>query len=375
MAIPPINLSNIEYQDIYDSLKEYISSKEYFTDFDYEGSAISTILDLLTYNTYYQLVFQNILVNEMFLDSAQKLESLRSHAKIHGVSIQNRYSSTTNITITNVSTFPTIAAYSKFEGRNSNGIVRSFYNIEDAVASSDGSNFYSTFDLYEAQTAVINQLFTPDVAKQSCFIPNQNFDFRTLTVKVDGEEYRRGNEVEPNIYTDDKIYYLEANGSGYDVVFASGMVDPNTGEPIGNPIAENSVIRISYLIPSGASANGINQITYPNISTGSVLTVNATSAGGRETLSSDNLKFFIPRTFSAQNRIVTESDIKAALISQGYADNEQSITLTNGYDLPSPVPGTVYVTVSGTGVSQQTIIDFLNNYGVVGIQYIWGTGT
>lgn len=372
MAIPPINLSNIEYEDIYNSLKEYISSKEYFTDFDYEGSAISTIIDLLTYNTYYQLVFQNILVNEMFLDSAQKLESLRSHAKLHGFSIQNRYSSTTNITITNDTTF-TIPQYSKFEGRTSTGLVRIFYNIEEITASSDGTNFYATFDLYEAQTSVLNQLFTPNVEKQSCFIPNQNFDFRSLKVTVDGIEYRRGNEVEPNVYTDNKIYYLESNGSGYDVIFASGMVDPNTGESIGDPLTSDSSIRISYLIPSGTSGNGINQISFPNIPLGATLIVNATSSGGKDTLSSDNLKFFIPRSFAAQNRIVTESDIKSALLMKGYATTEADIILVNGYDLSTPEPGTVYVNILNSSISGETIEEFLNSYGISGIQYIWGS--
>lgn len=379
MAIPPINLSSLEFEDIKTSLKEYISSKEYFTDFDYEGSALSTLLDLMAYNTYYQLVFQNILVNEMFLDSAQKLESLRSHAKLHGFSIQNKYSAKTTITITDPNDPPiTINSYSKFEGRQTNGVVRNFYNIQNVNFENDGTTNTATFEIYEGQSAVVKKEFTLNLTRQSCFIPTQNFDFRTLLVEVDidgtgtYETYRRGNIVEPNIYSNDKIYYLDSNGSGYDVKFVSGMINPETGENVGTPFDENTNVRLSYLIPSGESGNGINQITYTQtLNNGSTLVVNSTTAGGRETLSTDSLRFFIPRSFSAQNRVVTEADIKASLIEAGYAATESDITLAiDQTDL-----GKVYFVINGITDpnQQQTLEDFLRNRGVLGIEYIFGT--
>jgi hypothetical protein len=376
MAIPPIDLSNLSFDGIKTSLKNYISSKEYFTDFDYEGSAISTILDLLTYNTYYQLVFQNILVNEMFLDSAQKIESLQSHAKLHGFLIQNKYSSKSNLTITDPNTTPiSIAAYSKFEGRLPNGIVRNFYTVDDVEFSNDGTVNTATFDVYEAQSAVIKQQFTLNLDKQNCFIPNQNFDFRTITVEVDVdgtgsyEVYRRGNVVEPNLYSNTKIYYLETNGSGYDVKFVSGMIDPETGEYIGQPFTTNTAVRISYLIPSGPSANGISTITYTSPLNGATLYVNTTSAGGRETLSTDSLRFFIPRSFAAQNRNVTQADIKASLIEANFALTEDQITLTTSAD----EPGKIYVSISGTTPDQDALLEFLNSRGIMGIVYQYGT--
>lgn len=379
MAIPPINLSSLEFEDIKTSLKEYISSKEYFTDFDYEGSALSTLLDLMAYNTYYQLVFQNILVNEMFLDSAQKLESLRSHAKLHGFSIQNKYSAKTTITITDPNDPPiTINSYSKFEGRQTNGVIRNFYTIQNVNFENDGTNNVATFEIYEGQSAVVKKEFTLNLTRQTCFIPTQNFDFRTLLVEVDVdgrgtyETYRRGDIVEPNIYSNDKIYYLDSNGSGYDVKFVSGMINPETGETVGTPFDENTNVRLSYLIPSGESGNGINQITYTQtLNNGSTLVVNSTTTGGRETLSLDSLRFFIPRSFSAQNRVVTQADIKASLIQAGYAATENEITLAvNQNDL-----GKVYFTINGITDpnQQQTIEDFLKNRGVLGIEYIFGT--
>lgn len=382
MTLPPINLSDLEFEDIKNSLKEYISSKEYFTDFNYEGSALSTLIDLLAYNTYYQIVFQNILVNEMFLDSAQKAESLKSHAKLHGFSIQNKYSAKTNVTISypsDGSDAITIPSYSKFEGRQSNGIVRNFYNVSEILFEDDGeSNYTSTFEIYEGQSAVVRQNFSVNLARQRCFIPTQNFDFRSLVVEVDidgtdeYEIYRKGNIVEPNIYSNDKIYYLESNGSGYDVVFVSGMINPETGEIVGNAFDSDTNVRLSYVIPSGESGNGINQITYTQaLPTGSNLVVNSASSGGRETLSNDSLRFFIPRTFSAQNRVVTQADIKSSLIEASYADSESDIELAvDPDDL-----GKVYVNIPAITdtTEQQKIEDFLTNRGILGIQYIFGT--
>jgi len=364
MALPPINLSNLEFQSIYDNLKSYLSNQSEFTDYDFEGSALSTIVDLLAYNTYYQLIFQNILVNEMFLDSAQKLESLRSHAKSHGFAIQNRYSSIMSVKFSSSGVF-TYTPYTKHTARTPDGLTRIFYNLTGFTGEATNETTYeSTQTLYEAQTAVINQQFTFNYEKQLVFIPNQDFDFRTLVVKVNGVEYRRGNSVEANIYSNNKIYYLESNANGYDIKFVSGMVDPNTGTTIGDVLSSDSIITISYLIPSGSSANGVTSLSADGSVTRTVLT---TSGGGRTNLSSDNIKFFIPRTFAAQNRLVTESDIKGALIEAGYASDSNSITLTN------PEYGVVYVNTDYTG-SPDDLINFLVEHGVAGISYGWTGG-
>lgn len=369
MALPPINLSNLEFQDIKDNIKNYISSQAEFTDYDFEGSALSTIIDLLAYNTYYQLVFQNILVNEMFIDSAQKLESLKSHAKAHGFSIQTKYSSTMAVQFSNASSF-SYDAYTAHQARNPDGLVRKFYNLDAFSGEQGDSNFTSTQTLYEAQTAVIKQQFTFNYEKQLCFIPNQNFDFRTLLVEVstDGGEtyqtYRRGNVVESNIYSDNKIYYLESNGNGYDVKFVSGMIDPNTGNSIGDALPSTTTIRISYLIPSGSSGNGVTSLSADGTTTRTVLN---TSAGGRTVTSTDNLKFFIPRSFAAQDRLVTAEDIKAGLIAAGYAETESEIILE------TPNRGEVLVGTNYAGDSDD-VISYLYDKGIAGISYGWTGG-
>jgi hypothetical protein len=147
------------------------------------------------------------------------------------------------------------------------------------------------------------------------------------------------------------------------------MIDPETGEYIGQPFTTNTAVRISYLIPSGPSANGISTITYTSPLNGATLYVNTTSAGGRETLSTDSLRFFIPRSFAAQNRNVTQADIKASLIEANFALTEDQITLTTSAD----EPGKIYVSISGTTPDQDALLEFLNSRGIMGIVYQYGT--
>ena len=391
MAIPAINLNALEYEDIYNEIKTYISEKTEFIDYDFSGSGLSTILDLLTYNTYYQLIFQNILVNEMFIDSSQKFESIMSHAKLHGYTIQKSYASNINVTVTVPSTQSTdeYIKYIPHTGIATDGTAFTFYVGETpAFSADDGTTTQSAnVILYEGQSIVSKSALTPDLIKQSCFIPTQNLDFRTLTVEVDISgnntyvEYRLGSANEANIYADSKVYYLEANGNGFDVKFLSGQIDPTTGQQIGNVLTSSSEVRVSYLIPSGSVANGINSIGHPPVlanGTTSPTIPGESSSGGRTTLSESDLKFFIPRTFSAQNRIVTKSDIKSALMSKfGYT--ETNIFVASSADLTTPVSGTVYISVDGIsndttpGSAAQNIIDYIKSIGMLGISYVYDT--
>lgn len=392
MAIPAINLNALEYDDIYENIKTYIKEKTEFTDYDFTGSGLSTILDLLTYNTYYQLIFQNILVNEMFIDSSQKFESLVSHAKLHGYTIQRSYASNINVTITTPedTDITNYTNYRSFHiGTATDGTQFNFYVGTSPVfstkedPSNPGTNIQTTdITLYEGQSVVDKSELTPDLINQSCFISTQNFDFRTLTVEVsvDGsdagfEEYRLGSANEANIYTDSKVYFLDGNGQGFNVKFASGQIDPTTGLQIGDFLVDASRIRVSYIVPSGSVANGINNFSKSGAF--SVILQNNvdSSTGGRTTLSESDLKFFIPRTFSAQNRIVTMSDIQSALMSKfGYTQDD--IFVASGADLTPAEQGTVYISVAGfpdTHAQAGVIIDYIKSIGMLGISYVYNT--
>ena len=239
--------------------------------------------------------------------------------------------------------------------------------------------------LYEGQSLVTGAELTPDLIKQSCFIPTQNFDFRTLKVEVDvlGNEtyveYRLGSANEANIYADSKVYFLDGNGQGFDVKFVSGQIDPSTGQSVGNALTDSSRVKVSYIIPSGSVANGINNFgSFGDGLFAVTVPAGESSSGGRTTLSAADLKFFIPRTFSAQNRIVTMSDIKSALMSN-FPYTQEEIFVASGADLTTPVSGTVYIYVTGVsndttpGSEAQNIIDYIKSIGMLGISYVYDT--
>ena len=376
MSTPPINLNQLEYQQIYDNIKSYIKSKSDFSDFDFDGSALSTILDILAYNTHYHILFQNILVNEMFLDSAQKVESLISHAKLLGKTVQNRYCSTARLKASSVNSSSGISEFSRLVSLKTNNSVLNFYTIDDSYSELVGAIWEITFDVYEASTVVVNQTFTVDVDKQSVYIPNSNIDLRTLRVDVRvGENlvrYQMGNASDSNPYENENIFYVENVSSGFDIIFPSRM----TG--VGLPLESDAEIKISYLVPSGSNGNDASSFTFPTepssptsstIGTGSSITsLTGNSSGGSGIRSLDSLKESIPKTFASQNRLVTKADIKSALYDAGYASSISNVTV----EVDPSTAGKVWVSTDLGAGQEEVIIAFINGRSVLGIEFKYG---
>ena len=380
MTIPPINLNELEYQQIFDNIKNYIKSKSDFSDFDFEGSALSSIIDILAYNTHYHMLFQNILVNEMFLDSAQKLESVVSHAKLHGYTVQNKTAASVTLTLSSIPTDSGAVAYSRITATKTDNTIVNFYNINDIIARTNSlDDGEATFTAYEAQRAVIDQRLNVNLEKQSSFIPDSNMDIRTLRVFVDGVEYKRGNSTDSDVYENSNVYFLENVISGFDIIFASRIV--------GTRLDRNSEVVVSYLVSSGSVGNGASSFSFPtvpsiptsattNISGG--LIQPATSSGGLNKVNIDEMKLTVPRTFASQNRIVTKNDVISAIQSR-YKYTSKSIIVNA--DLS--IVGKVWVKVLNTDLTdafpetkdQDVLINYLTELAVIGVTYVYGTET
>jgi len=393
MAIPNIKLTSLEYDDIYKQIVSYISTKSEFTDYNFEGSALSTIVDLLAYNTFYQIVFQNILVNEMFIDSSQKLESIISHAKLQGYTVPSRQSSFSTLRLRGAGDNGAVAAYSRIQGSRANGDVKLFYTIDPAYLESIDGVIEATFTVYEAKNAIIKQLIPPNSTKQSAFITQVNLDIKTLKVEVDLEgsgvfvEYRLATSVEPNITTSDNVFFLERKLDGYDVMFG-GLTDPLTGRIIASAINDNTKIRVSYLIPSGIAGDGYNSFSFvgtPTAPTGydqisisnstSLVATTGVSKNGKNQPNLDALKFFVPRYFSSQDRAITKSDMQSILVGAGYASASEDIVIVGGEELSIPTLGTVYFEIVGVAATEQTAISatkLLQQKASLGISITYG---
>lgn len=359
MSPPNINLKNLEFEQIKTELVTYLKSQSEFTDYNFEGSALSTVVDLLAYNTFYQIFFQNILINEMFLDSAQKLESIISHAKVQGYVVPGKTSSTARLEFTNNgdTDTPTILKYKKFRGIKNNSEVKLFYNIED-VSVAEGETV--EFTVYEAKRFVNKAPITLDVTNQSVFIPEIDVDFRTLQVFVDGTEYKVVTSVEPNVLNETKLCYLERRSNGYDVKF-SGIVSSD-GTVYEGSTLDAEPITVTYAVPSGSLGNGCSAFNFVSDAPSGTLNEISLSSRGADAPSLESLKFAIPRTFSSQSRIVTEDDVKLFLLNNNYATNAAGITLTpNNFG---------EVTVEGITTTPQEAINELNARSIVGITFV-----
>ena len=345
-SIPPINLNNLEHDQIAESIKTYIKSKSDFTDFDFEGSALSTLIDVLAYNTHYHTLFQNILVNEMFIDSSQKLESIISHAKLHGYTVPNKLSATATLTLTGIQADSGAVAYSRLTATKSDNTVVNFYNIEDVIAQDNDGAYEATFTVYEARRAVIDQRLSVNVDKQSCFIPDTDLDIRTLSVYVDEVKYEKSDSAA--ITDTRKKYFLENTASGFNLIFPSYIENQNDVE-----LTTDTVVTVSYLVSSGSSGNGASSFSFfgtptvPSSATndisGGLINVSAVSGGGQSTPSLDNLKFLVPRTFASQGRLVTKNDMIAAIVEAGYASSSENVTILTNMDDDTIPAGTIQV--------------------------------
>lgn len=383
MSGPNINLKTLEYDSIKNELIDFLKSKEEFSDYNFEGSALSTIIDLLTFNTFYQIFFQNILVNEMFIDTAQKLESIISHAKIQGYLVPGKISSFATLKITTANENEYLPPYQKIIGSKVNGDIKLFYNLNGATTSipEGGSSPEILIDIYEAKRFVNGSVFALNEEKQSVFIPDIDMDYRTLKVEVsetgnenDFQEYRVGNNVEPNLNIDSKVCFLERTLNGYEVFFA-GKYNESTGIYIENALPSNAIIKLTYLVSSGSSGNGSSSFSF--VSTPTTLTnptiVSTTGASyrGKNEPSIEELKFNIPRQFSAQNRVVTKEDVKSFLIKNGFSDNYYDILVEGGEERdPDLFLGKVFFNIIGITTQQaQTAEKLLNDYSIAGILY------
>ena len=309
-------LGNLNFEDIKDSLKSYLKNQDTLRDFNFEGSVMQTILNVLAYNTYYYAFYANMVSNEIYLDSAQRLDSIVSLTKPLGYFVPLKSSSKAVINVFGL--VGDIPEYAHFFGIDSDGIVYSFYTLQTYQnIDSDALNV----EIYEGKR-IYNELNVTnlfDQEKQRFFINDPDIDVRTLKVKVqlDGVNNSEASR-DPWILSDtlgntttanQNVFYLERANNGVYVLFGKE-------NSLGNSVGATDQIFIDYLASSGSAANDIVQFSFVspteiagNLNIGLV----SKSSGGLDEPDLDLVKFIAPRSFGAQNRAVTKDDIKALI--------------------------------------------------------------
>ena len=375
--IAKLNIAELDFDSIKNNLKDYFASQAEFTDHDFGGSAISVMLDILAYNTYYNAYYVNMLASESFLDSAQLRDSVVSKASMLGYTPKSSIGAKANVSITvtpaDAPATITIDKYTQFSS-TVNGTSYTFCT-SDSTTVTPVNGVYTASGVTLTQGIPLTFRYTANTAntEQKFLLPNANTDMDTLTVTIQESAsdtntsvYTKATDI-TTINSTSNVYFVNEHTNGqYRVQFGDGTLGrkPTTG----------NIVLLKALVAEGADVNGANTFsasgTVGGYSTVSVAVTNAAAGGSdRETL--ESIKFNAPKTYETQNRAVTTDDYKK--IVEGNVSGLDSVSVWGGQDHSTPTFGKVYISAKPTGATSlsaaqiTSIKDAVSSYNMVAI--------
>ena len=386
--MPFTQFTNLDFDQIRVQIKDYLRANSNFTDFDFEGSNFSVLIDTLAYNTYINAFNANLVVNESFLDGATVRENVVSLARNIGYVPRSKSSAKAQVTftvpVTTSSSFITLEAGLVCIGAVDNTSYR--FSIPENVSSTvvNGVAQFGTAEkpLEVYQGSVLSTQFLVNRTEDQRFIiDNPNVDTSSIRVFVKGSsDTGLGREFHPvsnilNIDKNSEIFLLqEVQEERYELLFGDDY--------FGKKLENNSVVTVRYIVTDGAAGNGPSLFDFqgnfvdesgirviPSASVPITTVQKAINGGEIESLSS--IKYFAPRMYSAQHRAVTSRDYEA--IIQSIYPNTESVAVVGGEELSPPKFGTVQISIkpkNGTYVSdfdKQNILNKLKQYSIAGI--------
>jgi len=392
--MPFTKFTNLDFDQIKTSIKDYIRANSDFTDFDFEGSNFSVLIDTLAYNTYITAFNSNMIVNESFLDSATVRENVVSLARNIGYVPKSRTAAqaTVSFDFTTSGNTPTITLQAGLVCVGSSNDTSYVFSIPESITTVTSQSFdangniisstASYNDIVVYQGTYLTKSFTVDGSLDQRFLLENSFiDTSTIKVYVKGaadtglgREYRKVDNI-LNITDVSETYLIqETTDERYELLFGDGV--------FGKKLENDAVITVSYIVTDGVEGNGpalfnfagsavssTNQISLPS-TTPTITTITAASNGGNIE-SIDSIKYFAPRLYSSQYRAVTARDYES-VIQQIYP-NTESVSVVGGEELDPPEFGTVFITIkpkNGEFVSdfdKQSILSNLKGYTLAGI--------
>jgi len=370
MANRRINIADLDFDSIKANLKEYLRGQEQFTDYDFEGSNMSIILDILAYNTHYNGMYNNMVINETFLDSASRRDTVVALARSLGYVPRSATAATVKANLVFVDdsvgaqTILTFPRYSPFKAQKDGQTYTLYTNESHTVGRTlIGNQYYFIFNnvtLVEG-TPISNTFEYTD--KNLFLIPNDRADLSTLEVRI---------QPSPNstLYTNYQpaagYSSLESNSEVYFIKEINGRYYIYFGDDVfGKRPSIGSIVNASYFACSGELPNGITSINYtgPAVSGGSLssITMQGPINGGRYAESIEEIRFNAPNFYASQNRAVTSTDYESLILKN--VPSIDAVSVWGGENNVPPQYGKVFIsakTVSGrdlTTAEQQQIID------------------
>ena len=373
-----IDITDLDFDSVKANFKTFLSQQNSFTDYNFEGSGMSVLMDLLAYNTHYLAFHANMLANEMFIDTALTRSSAVSHAKALGYipSSTKSANATIDVTVRGVplSQKSVVMAAGTIFTTTVNDVSYQFVTIGDHTATSDTGIFmFTDIRIYEGTR--IRYTYTVDSSnlEQQFVIPSSAVDTGTVVVSVQTSS----SDVTTEVYTLNtdyavldstslKYFIQEIEDGKYEVYFGDGV---NGKKPI-----DGNIVILDYVVTNGSIADGARAFVasstvggYSNVN----VTTTSSAAGGGDAESVDSIKFNAPLKYAAQGRAVTPDDYKA-IVPTVYT-NIKSIQCWGGEDNHPPIYGKVYVAIrpnTGTSLTTTTknsIVTSLKKYNVASI--------
>jgi len=355
-----LKVTELDFDQIRSNLKNYLSTQDQFQDYNFEGSAMATLLDVLAYNTHYNAYYLNMLANEMFLDTAQQRDSVVSRAKELGYLPTSAIGASANVHLTFTGIANTVSQFvipknAKFSTTVDD--VRYTYVAPEAKTVIKVNNAFAT-DLNIKEGKPLTHRWTvSSVNPVRYIIPNPNVDTSSITVSVQESsvdstttQYTRATNTR-QVGPESAVFFLEEAEDGkYEIVFSPGV--------LGKPVKNGNIVIVDYLVcnaedTNGASAFSIDNLNL-NISYGSAtVTTNSASLGGRSSETTESIKFNAPRNYQTQNRAIVANDYERIILTEN--SDLESVVAFGGEQADPAVYGKVYIGIKPFGQLYSTV--------------------
>jgi len=363
--MPLVNFTNLDFNQVKESLRAYLEANSNFTDYNFDGSNLSSILDVLAYNTYITSYNANMVANEVFIDSATLRENVVALARNIGYIPRSRKAATTAISFfvdtSNIQPRPAALTLRKgtvAASKGSFGGSSSTFCILDDITVPVIRDI-ATFDnipVYEGTFLTKNYTFIASNASQRFILPNAGVDSELIRLFVKNNsssaastKYSMHNSLF-DVGPESKIFYIqEIENERYEIIFGDGV--------FGKKLEDQNFITIEYLVTNGGDGNGLTQLGFNGrlsfikdstehiVTDGiSLVTVEYSSRGGESIESVDSVKKYAPRIYASQNRAVTADDYESLIPSKIYPETE-SISVFGGEELNPPQYGKVFISI------------------------------
>ena len=344
--------ASFDFQDIRDSLQGFMEQQSEFTDYNFEGSGLSVLLDLLAKSTHDNALIANMFGSEMFLDSAFKRDSLVSHAKALNYQPRSKIAPTGKVDIVwvpgDTPTSITVDRGTAFTGVKNN-VTYNFYVLDPVTVNPTGAGVYSAAGVEIKEGKYLTNTFIADSTdgEQTFTLPNSNVDTTSISVTVQASA-SDATTVAFNKTTDfveitdvDKVYWIqEVSGLRHELIFGDGIV--------GFPLADGNIITVTYITTNGTDANDIGVFA----ATGTIggynspevsFTVAQAAIDGQELETNESIRKLAPILYQVQGRAVTPGDYKALLLQE--RPDIKSISIWGGEEADPPEYGKVFISV------------------------------